>query len=178
MRLASVLVVLGTALVACTQPGTTAPAGPSDPSTPAVDEAGAAEPPAAPEALRFSAPIVGGDDLDLATLGDRPVVFWFWSPFCSICNAEAGSVQASATELGDRADFVGVAWAGDRGHFTRFIERHGISFPTINDASGVVFDRFGIIDQPAAVVVTPDGDVRTLRDADGPAITAVLAGLT
>jgi hypothetical protein len=46
------------------------------------DTAGS-EPPAAeaPEILRFSAPVVGGGELDLAAYGDRPVLLWFWAPF-------------------------------------------------------------------------------------------------
>ena len=33
-----------------------------------------------PEVLRFSAPIVGGGELDGSTLAGRPVAFWFWAP--------------------------------------------------------------------------------------------------
>ena len=32
------------------------------------------------EVLRFSAPIVGGGELDGSTLAGRPVAFWFWAP--------------------------------------------------------------------------------------------------
>lgn len=35
----------------------------------------------APEALAFSAALVGGGELDARTLAGRPVVFWFWSPY-------------------------------------------------------------------------------------------------
>jgi len=35
---------------------------------------------AAPEALRFQAPLLGGGTFDGATYGERPVVFWFWAP--------------------------------------------------------------------------------------------------
>jgi hypothetical protein len=34
----------------------------------------------APEVLRFSAPIVGGGELDGTALAGRPVAFWFWAP--------------------------------------------------------------------------------------------------
>ena len=32
------------------------------------------------EVLRFSAPIVGGGELDGSTLAGRPAAFWFWAP--------------------------------------------------------------------------------------------------
>ncbi|MFM7684550.1 MAG: hypothetical protein ACKPDI_01335 [Actinomycetota bacterium] len=34
----------------------------------------------APEALQFTAPLVGGGTLDATTLADKPTVFWFWAP--------------------------------------------------------------------------------------------------
>jgi hypothetical protein len=39
-----------------------------------------AAPGQAPEALRFTAPLVGGGMLDASTLADKPTVFWFWAP--------------------------------------------------------------------------------------------------
>lgn len=35
---------------------------------------------AVPEALRFSAPAVGGGTLDMSTYAGRTVAFWFWAP--------------------------------------------------------------------------------------------------
>jgi hypothetical protein len=35
----------------------------------------------APEALRFRAPLVGGGEIDMSTLADKPVVLWFWAPY-------------------------------------------------------------------------------------------------
>lgn len=33
-----------------------------------------------PEALQFTAPLVGGGTFDGAALTDKPTVFWFWAP--------------------------------------------------------------------------------------------------
>jgi hypothetical protein len=35
----------------------------------------------APEALRFTAPLVGGGEVDLAGYAGRPVLLWFWAPY-------------------------------------------------------------------------------------------------
>ncbi len=40
----------------------------------------ATEPTAVPAALQFSAPLVGGGEIDAATLAGKPTVFWFWAP--------------------------------------------------------------------------------------------------
>lgn len=35
---------------------------------------------AVPEALRFTAPLVGGGEFDGSAVAGRPVAFWFWAP--------------------------------------------------------------------------------------------------
>lgn len=54
-------------------------------------------------------------------------------------------------------NFVGVAWTGNDDAFQKFIDRHGITFPTISDDAAVVFERFGVASQPALVVVDVQG---------------------
>jgi len=34
-----------------------------------------------PTALNFSAPLVGGGDIELGALAGRPVLLWFWAPW-------------------------------------------------------------------------------------------------
>ncbi len=49
-------------------------------AAPATDGSDTAEPVVVPAALQFSAPLVGGGELDVATLAGKPTVFWFWAP--------------------------------------------------------------------------------------------------
>lgn len=60
-------------------PASTAPAATGAPATNAPDPAG--DPAAVPEALQFTAPLVGGGEIDVASLAGRPVLLWFWAPF-------------------------------------------------------------------------------------------------
>lgn len=46
---------------------------------PAADPVEAA-PVVVPASLQFSAPLVGGGNLDATTLAGKPTVFWFWAP--------------------------------------------------------------------------------------------------
>ena len=52
--------------------------------TPAADapatEPAAGDVVAAPASLQFTAPLVGGGELDAATLAGKPTLFWFWAP--------------------------------------------------------------------------------------------------
>jgi ABC-type glycerol-3-phosphate transport system substrate-binding protein len=34
----------------------------------------------APASLQFTAPLVGGGEIDAATLAGKPTLFWFWAP--------------------------------------------------------------------------------------------------
>jgi hypothetical protein len=69
-------------------PVTAAPStdAPSDTTAPTGGDATTAEPaptePAVvvPEALQFTAPLVGGGTFDGAAAAGKPTVFWFWAP--------------------------------------------------------------------------------------------------
>ncbi|MEO6652348.1 MAG: hypothetical protein ABIP17_06800 [Ilumatobacteraceae bacterium] len=61
-------------------PVASAPAATSNstsPATPADDSV----PTSVPAALQFSAPLVGGGDIELGALAGRPVLLWFWAPW-------------------------------------------------------------------------------------------------
>ncbi len=62
-----------------TSPATDASSDTSAATNPATE--GDADPVPVPEALQFSSALVGGGELDLATLAGRPVLLWFWAPF-------------------------------------------------------------------------------------------------
>ena len=65
--------VAATTLIAC---GSNAP----DAGTTATTTGDAGLDSAVPEALRFTAPLVGGGQFDGAAPAGRPVAFWFWAP--------------------------------------------------------------------------------------------------
>jgi peroxiredoxin len=64
--------------------------------------------------------------------------------------------------------FVGVAWTGSDDDFQRFVDKHGITFPTISDDPGEVFVRFGVPSQPALVVVDAAGNTEQVFGAVEP----------
>jgi len=56
-----------------------APAPTDAPTDAADDDAGVVV--EVPDALRFTAPLVGGGEIELGTLAGRPVLLWFWAPW-------------------------------------------------------------------------------------------------
>lgn len=92
-RLLTGAIALGLTAAACAGPAnddagdTLAVASPS-PTAPAAEPVADSAVPdrtagdvVVPAALQFSAPLVGGGEIDLAELGDRPVLLWFWAPW-------------------------------------------------------------------------------------------------
>ena len=58
-------------------------------------------------------------------------------------------------------ELIGVAWHDTREAMQRFVDEHGITFPTIVDDDESVFKRFGFFYQPAWAFVNDDGTVKT-----------------
>ncbi len=73
---------------------------------------------------------------------------------------------------------VGVAWTGSSSDYNDFATRYGLTFPSLDDTSGAVYERFGIPYQPAFAVVSPDGTVETLIGAgDDEVIDMLISGM-
>lgn len=84
-RLLVPVALVAVLLTACGQDARTGNAGTAGatqpPATTApVDTASPEQAATAPEALQFSAPLVGGGELDLRSYAGRTVAFWFWAP--------------------------------------------------------------------------------------------------
>ncbi|MDA3031322.1 MAG: hypothetical protein O3B90_03235 [Actinomycetota bacterium] len=56
-------------------PATDTPATDTPATEPAADDVVTA-----PASLQFTAPLVGGGEIDAATLAGKPTLFWFWAP--------------------------------------------------------------------------------------------------
>ncbi len=58
-----------------------------------------------------------------------------------------------------------MAWTGSDDSFQGFVDKHGLTFPQLNDEPGNVFARFDVAFQPALVIVKPDGGLETVAGA-------------
>lgn len=113
-------------------------------------------------ALDFTGTTLDGAPLDAATLAGAPAVLWFWAPFCTICRAEGPGVAAIAAEYDGRVTFLGVAGRGEVEAMREFVADTGTGgFTHVVDADGSLWQRFGVVAQPAFAFVGSDGSVRT-----------------
>lgn len=54
---------------------------PPDSTTDLSETTTSAPPVSVPEARDWSADLVGGGRIDMAELGERPILLWFWAPY-------------------------------------------------------------------------------------------------
>lgn len=58
-----------------------------------------------------------------------------------------------------------MAWTGTDDSYQSFVDRHGLTFPQIQDDDAAVFQRFDVAFQPAFVLVKADGSTETVAGA-------------
>jgi hypothetical protein len=83
IRRVATVVALGLALAACgsSTSGDAVTDTTAAPAATVPDASGGVVPEDAPAILQFSAPLIGGGDIELTTLAGRPVLLWFWAPW-------------------------------------------------------------------------------------------------
>lgn len=131
---------------------------PDDATDDTTDDSAGDSSAAVPELLDFTSTTVAGEDFDGASLAGRPVVLWFWAPWCPTCRGQVPQVQDLAGTYGDEVAVVGVGsldsaeaiaeFAGDAGGITH-----------LEDVDGVLWQRFGVTEQSSFVVLDADGEV-------------------
>ncbi len=177
-RLGLSVVALVCALAACghgsqppeaaAPPPTAAPTAATAASAAATGSATATAPAQqTPTVLRFTGTTLDGTTFDGATLTGKPVVFWFWAPWCPKCQAEGPAVAKIEEKYRDRVAVVGVAGL-DRSteKMNQFVDRTGTSnLPQLNDTTGALYKHFRVASQSSYLFIDPAGGTES---ATGP----------
>lgn len=113
--------------------------------------------------LTFSATTIAGKPFNSKVLlGKTPSVLWFWAPWCAICQNESADLVAAAQKYKGRVNFIGVGALGNQPELQQFVDKTGTSvFPNIDDSSGAIWKRFGIVIQPTVIFVDKNGKIST-----------------
>jgi len=107
----------------------------------------------------FSLLTFEGETFVLSEHAEQPIFVYFWASWCAPCEAEAPMIQSLWPEYQTRGYvFVGVnIWDTDE-PARAFIERHGLTFPTvIND--GETYLDYGVYAVPEAFFLVPGLEV-------------------
>ena len=182
-KLISALVLTLLAATGCGSEGEEKTASPDTASSPAATTAATAS--AAPEGSpstetpalwKFKATSLKGEAFDGSTLAGKPVVLWFWAPWCPTCQGEGPAVSAAAKKYGDKVAFVGVAGLDkSKEQMDAFVSRTGTSnFTHLDDRTGSLYKHFKVTSQSSYLVVNPEGGTHS---AVGPLSEADLSEL-
>lgn len=112
--------------------------------------------------LTFSATTVDGKPYKSTALLKKPSVIWFWTPWCAICRNESKAVAQLATKYAGKVNFVGVGANGSTDEMKEFVALQQFANVThLNDATGKLWNRFGVVIQPTLVFVDKNGKIKT-----------------
>ncbi|MGW0214901.1 redoxin family protein [Micromonospora chokoriensis] len=185
---ALVTALFGVAACTGTAPGGPAaagspPASTGSPTTPTGAPAPpSGGPPAAPaqvpDVLRFTGTTLTGAAFDAAQLAGRPVVLWFWAPWCATCASQAWTVAEIAPKYRDTVPIVGVAGLGEQRAMKDFVTEFELAGTTqVDDRKGALWKRFKVTEQSIFVIIDRTGAVVHRGFLDGEALSARVAAL-
>jgi cytochrome c biogenesis protein CcmG/thiol:disulfide interchange protein DsbE len=102
--------------------------------------------------------IDGNGKLDLASLRGKPVVINFWASWCVPCKGEAKMLEQAWNQYRSQGVvFVGVDYHDVTSDARTFLTHHGITYPTVQDGSGMIGDRYGLTGVPETYFVDRRG---------------------
>jgi thiol-disulfide isomerase/thioredoxin len=131
--------------------------------------------------LTFTAKTVDGKAFtSKILLGKKPSVLWFWAPWCAICHNESVDLVKAAADYAGRVNFVGVGALGTSAEMRKFVSDTGVGvFSNIDDSSGKVWKRFGVVLQPTLILISSNGKITThIGPSDADYLNAQLKALT
>ncbi|MFC9971610.1 TlpA family protein disulfide reductase [Spirillospora sp. NPDC127200] len=129
-----------------------------------------------PAQLKFTAEKLGGGTFDGASLAGKPVVLWFWAPWCPKCQSEGPAVAKTAGKYGDKVAFVGVGGLDkSKEQMEKFVSRTGTSgLVQLDDRTGALYKHFKVTSQSSYVLLSPAGKT---HEATGPLDEGELSAL-
>lgn len=108
--------------------------------------------------LAFRGTAVGGKPFDGASLAGKPVVLWFWAPWCSTCLMQAPGVRAAVERSGGSVNVVGVAGLDTAAAMPEFVQLAKVGSMThVADEAGVLWKQFGVTEQSYFVFLDATG---------------------
>ncbi len=115
-------------------------------------------PGAVPDTLDFTATTVGGEELDGATLAGKPVLLWFWAPWCPTCRGQVPQVEGLAADYDGELAVVGVGSLDSAEAIADFAgDFEGVTH--VFDTDGVLCNMFGVAEQSSFVLLAAEGEV-------------------
>ena len=84
----------------------------------------------------------GSGTISLASLRGKPAVINFFASWCGPCKAEAKILESASQQYRGRISFIGIDYHDVTSDGRRFLQAHGITFPTVQD--GALYSNNGV----------------------------------
>jgi thiol-disulfide isomerase/thioredoxin len=128
--------------------------------------------------LAFTGTKLDGKSFDAASLAGKPVLLWFWAPWCHICAGEAPDVLDVARRHAGKIGILGVAGLDDRDDMQPFVDRTRTGSVThLADPKGEIWRRFKVTQQSTYVLLDAKGKVTFTGVLSGDDLRDKVAGL-
>jgi thiol-disulfide isomerase/thioredoxin len=109
-----------------------------------------------PATLRFTSTTVDGKRFEGSSLAGKPVLLWFWAPWCPTCRGQVAQVQKIASDHRGDVSVLGVGSLDDADAIRAFA-RGFTDVTHLADESGVVWKHFGVTQQSSFVLLDASG---------------------
>jgi thiol-disulfide isomerase/thioredoxin len=112
----------------------------------------------APSRLDFTAKTLEGADFTGESLAGKPAALWFWSPWCTYCQADADLVNRVVESYAGKIAFVGVACRDELSAMTQFVADYKMGgFPHIADLDSALYKKYRVTGTPTLLLFGADG---------------------
>lgn len=138
-------------------------------------------------APEYAARTLAGDTVRLDALRGRVVVLNVWATWCTPCIEEMPALQRLHDDLVDDGVSVvavsvdAAAAGGGDADVRAFVDRFGLTFTVLRDASGRIEDAFGVAGLPTTFVIDRDGRIQRkvlgAREWHDPALASEIESL-
>ena len=119
-----------------------------------------------PASLRFDGTTIDGQEFEGSTLQGRPVVLWFWAPWCPTCRSQLPEVNEIAATYQGRVQVVAVGSLDSAESISRFADDIADDAVQLSDAQGTIWKHFKVTEQSSYVVLDGTG-AETFRSGYG-----------
>jgi thiol-disulfide isomerase/thioredoxin len=109
-----------------------------------------------PATLRFTGITVEGNRFEGSSVAGKPVLLWFWAPWCPVCHGQVSQVQKIAEDHKGAISVVGVGSLDDADAIRAF-GANPTDVTHLVDESGEIWKHFGVTEQSSFVLLDASG---------------------
>jgi len=105
----------------------------------------------------FTLNTLGGQEVTLSKLRDKPVVINFWATWCPSCVEEMPAIEAFYRKHQNDMHLLAVNVGSNAETVMSFAQEKGLDFPILFDENGTVADLYRVRSIPVTVFVDTQG---------------------